>query len=67
MPTRVRQKLGEWDSAALVRGVDEFGNFHHTPRLAADFDADAVAFHVKATDELREILYRDVAHTADRL
>ena len=67
MPTRVRQKLGEWDSAALVRGVDEFGNFHHTPRLAADFDADAVAFHVKATDELREILYRDAAHTADRL
>ncbi len=67
MPTRVRQKLGEWDSAALVRGVDEFGNFHHTPRPAADFDAETVAFHVKATDAVREILYRDAAHTADRL
>lgn len=67
MPTRVRQKLGEWDSAALVRGVDEFGNFHHTPRPAADFDAEGVAFHVKATDAVREILYRDAAHGTNRL
>ena len=67
MPTATGQILGEWDSAALVRGVDEFGNFHQTPRLAADFDAEAAAFHVKATDELREILYRDAAHDTNRL
>ncbi len=67
MPTRARQMLGEWDSAALVRGVDKFGNFHHTPRLAADFDAECGAFHVKATDALREILYRDAAQDTNRL
>ena len=32
MPTHTRQQLAEWDSAALVRGVDEFGHFEHAPR-----------------------------------
>ncbi len=67
MPTRVRQRLGDWDSAALVRGVDRFENFHHTPRPAADFDAGAVAFHERATRAVREILYRGAEHDTGRL
>ncbi|MCG8548408.1 MAG: phytanoyl-CoA dioxygenase family protein [Alphaproteobacteria bacterium] len=58
MPTKARQSAGAWDSAALVRGADRYGHFHLTPRLSQDFDPPAVAFHEKAADALREILYR---------
>jgi non-haem Fe2+, alpha-ketoglutarate-dependent halogenase len=61
MPTHTRQTLADWDTAALVRGEDRFGNFVHTPRPAADFDPDAVAFHDRATAATREIVYKDSA------
>ncbi len=67
MPTRARQKLGDWDSAALVRGVDNFGNFHPTPPVPADFDADAVAFHKRATQAVHDILYQGAEHDTARL
>ena len=57
MPTYTRQQLAEWDSAALVRGVDEFNHFEHAPRPAKDFDPDAVAFHRRAAGALRDIVY----------
>ena len=67
MPTAAGQVVGDWDSAALVRGVDAFGNFEPTPTPAADFDPAAAAFHEKASDALREILYHDAAHNTGRL
>jgi len=57
MPTHTVQTLAEWDSAALVRGVDEYGHFEHGPRPEYDLAPDAVAFHAKAAGALREIVY----------
>jgi ectoine hydroxylase-related dioxygenase (phytanoyl-CoA dioxygenase family) len=67
MPTSARQSLGDWDSAALVRGTDAHGNFAHTPRPAADFDAPAVAFHQRASAAVRDILYRDAEVNTGKL
>ncbi len=66
MPTRTKQIVGEWDSAALVRGSDRFGHFKDTPRPVRDLDPAAVQFHEKATNAVREILFNDaekVRHT----
>ena len=59
MPTRTRQTVSEWDSAALVRGEDRFGYFKHAPRPTKDFDPVAVEFHQQATNAVREILFTD--------
>ena len=57
MPTHTKQIVGEWDTAALVRGEDRFGHFTIAPRPAKDFDTAAALFHEKATDATRKILY----------
>lgn len=67
MPPCARQKLADWDSAALVRGRDDYGHFHLTPRPTADFADDAVAFHDKASAAIREILYQDATQQTGRL
>ena len=59
MPTRTKQTVGEWDSAALVRGTDQFGHFKKAPRPTKDLDPAAVRFHEKATNAVREILFSD--------
>ena len=59
MPTSTRQIVGEWDSAALVRGSDRYGHFKHTPRPGTDYDPVAVEFHEQATNAVREILFTD--------
>ena len=59
MPTRTKQVIGEWDSAALVRGEDRFGNFTTTPRPVGDMDPAAVQFHEKAANAVREVLFKD--------
>ena len=59
MPTHTKQTVGEWDSAALVRGEDRFGHFALTPRPAEDMDAAAVLFHEKATNAVRDVLFKD--------
>ena len=59
MPTSTRQIVGEWDSAALVRGTDRYGHFKHTPRPETDYDPVAVEFHEQATNAVREILFKD--------
>ncbi len=59
MPTRTKQTIGEWDSAALVRGTDRFGHFKGAPRPTKDLDPAAVQFHEKATNAVREILFSD--------
>jgi ectoine hydroxylase-related dioxygenase (phytanoyl-CoA dioxygenase family) len=38
----VKQRLGERDSAALVRGEDRVGNFDHKHRPAYDFEPAAM-------------------------
>lgn len=59
MPTKTKQIVGEWDSAALVRGVDRFGHFEDTPRPSRDLDPATVAFHERATTAVREVLFKD--------
>jgi hypothetical protein len=59
MPTRTKQIIGDWDSAALVRGEDRFGHFTHTPRPAKDFDPVSVAFHEKAANAVRDVLFHN--------
>jgi hypothetical protein len=67
MPTSAYQSAGDWDSAALVRGHDAHGHFTPTPRVPADLDPAAVAFHDRATQAVREILYADAEHQTGRL
>ena len=59
VPPETRQTLSDWDSAALVRGVDRFGHFAHEPVPTGDFDAEAVAFHARAEEQQRRIYYKD--------
>ncbi len=59
IPPHVRQTNGSWDSASLVRGIDEFGHFEHEPRPASDNDPTAHAWHAKATEKHGQLLYRD--------
>lgn len=63
MPTHTKQKKATWDTAALVRGVDDFGNFEHGPRPERDMAPEAVAFHAKAAAALREIVYQGAEQT----
>ena len=67
MPTRTKQVVGEWDSAALLRGEDRYGHFALTPRPCKDFDPDAVAFHEKATQAVRDVLFKDAAKVRQTL
>jgi Phytanoyl-CoA dioxygenase (PhyH) len=57
MPTRSRQLVGAWDSAALVRGEDRYHHFAAAPVPSRDMDPEAVAFHEKASTAVREILF----------
>ena len=57
MPTRSRQVVGEWDSAALVRGKDRYQHFVSTPLPKCDMDPEAVAFHEQASTAVRDILF----------
>jgi len=67
MPPETQQIVGEWDSAALVRGVDPFENFERTPVPCGDFDEAAVAFHRKASEAIRQVLYADAARNTGKL
>jgi non-heme Fe2+,alpha-ketoglutarate-dependent halogenase len=67
MPTDSRQTVVPWDSAALIRGRDEFQHFTHTPRPTEDFELSAVEFHRKASDVVREVVFKDAASTRSTL
>ena len=58
MPAGTRQLNAEWDCASLVRGEDRFGHFEHSPVPQRDFDPQTVAFHKKATDAMRDLLFQ---------
>lgn len=57
MPTETQQIVGSWDTAALVRGVDDYKHFVSVPRPARDFDPESVELHEKAALALREVMY----------
>ena len=65
MPTSTEQTLSEWDSAALVRGEDQYNNFQHCPQPAYDLEPAAVDFHKRAADTMRQIIYKG-ARTDER-
>ncbi len=67
VPTRAQQVVGDWDSAALVRGKDDYRHFAATPIPAGDMDPVAVAFHEKAVSALHDILYRGAEQVTGRL
>jgi len=58
IPTSVRQIAGARDSATLVRGIDEYGNFDHEARPAADGAPEAMAAHAVAVGHQVQVLYR---------
>ena len=64
LPTYVRQVVGKHDSATLVRGVDEYNNFHPERRPDADFSPAARAFHAEVTGAHQQILMRDTGRVA---
>lgn len=58
MPPHTEQTLSEWDCASLVRGTDQYRHFEHCPQPSADLEANAVDFHKRASDAMREIIYK---------
>jgi ectoine hydroxylase-related dioxygenase (phytanoyl-CoA dioxygenase family) len=60
VPTYVKQLAGVVDSATLVRGVDNYGNFALEPAPRSDFHSDAVAFHAETLAANDQILYSGV-------
>lgn len=67
MPTSTRQVVGDWDSAALVRGQDKHQHFEAAPRPSCDFDPVAVAFHERASEAARKVLYAGAKQNPARL
>lgn len=67
MPPETEQIVGSWDSAALVRGEDSCGHFEPTPVPAHDFDETAVAFHERAAQAFREVLYHGAQNQTGKL
>jgi len=67
MPPDTTQMIGEWDSAALVRGEDPYGNFSHTPIPTGDFDKPAVSFHQRASAAVQNILYDGAENNTAKL
>jgi non-heme Fe2+,alpha-ketoglutarate-dependent halogenase len=57
VPTYIRQIAGE-DSATLVRGVDEHGNFELEPAPTGDLEPRMLAYHGDVTARNAKILYR---------
>jgi hypothetical protein len=67
MPTRSKQLVGEWDSAALVRGDDRYHHFAVAPVPSRDMDPEAVAFHEKASTAVRDILFEGAERVRNTL
>jgi len=65
MPTRTKQTLVDWDTAALVRGADDYNHFEHGVSPESDLHPDAVAFHARAVAALRELIYLGAEKAAE--
>ena len=59
IPTSTKQMIGEWDSAALVRGKDQCRHFAHAPRPTRDLAPKTIAFYEQATSAVHDILFKD--------
>jgi non-heme Fe2+,alpha-ketoglutarate-dependent halogenase len=66
IPPDARQVVSANDSAALVRGTDNFNYFEHEPYPEKDFDPVAVEFHKRSEEERRKILYHGTGWTTHR-
>ncbi len=58
MPTQTSQLNSDWDCASLVRGVDRYRHFDQAPAPTCDFDPVTVAYHEKATNAMRKLLFK---------
>jgi non-haem Fe2+, alpha-ketoglutarate-dependent halogenase len=67
MPTDTKQVVGDWDTAALVAGKDDYGYFEHTMVPSCDFDAVAVECHQRATAQLNRVLYEGAKENTAKL
>jgi len=67
MPVETEQVVGEWDSAALVRGEDPHRAFEHTPRVMRDLDPAVADFQARAAQAVSEILYHGAAANTAKL
>lgn len=65
IPTSASQTLVGWDTAALVRGVDDFNHFEHGSSPECDLHPDAVAFHARAVEAFRELIYAGAERQTD--
>ncbi len=52
-----QQLKSDWDSATLIRGIDEYKHFEHEPVPKMDFDPEAVEFHRKSNENYLKIVY----------
>lgn len=59
--TRIRQVVGNEDSAMLVRGTDRYGNFAPEPVPTRDRDPVCVEFHAKMLDYRTRFIYHGAA------
>ena len=66
LPTHVRQIVGTRDSATLVRGVDQFGNFEPEYRPERDLSEAAVAFHAHVMGDQQQVLMKNAQTAAMR-
>ncbi|MCC7273804.1 MAG: phytanoyl-CoA dioxygenase family protein [Alphaproteobacteria bacterium] len=64
IPTHLRQVIGPRDGAALVRGVDRYGNFEPEPAPDADLSPGALAAHRAAAERQAAILYAGTQTTS---
>lgn len=67
MPADTQQVVGDWDSAALVRGVDPNRSFEHTPRVSCDLDPAVLEFQAKAAQAINAIVYSGAAVNTAKL
>lgn len=67
MPADTKQVIGDWDSAALVRGEDPYRSFEHTPRVSRDMDPAVLPFQAKAAQAISQILYHGVEANTGKL
>ena len=66
IPPDTRQLYSDQDSAALVRGKDNYQHFELEPEPRYDFDPVAVEFHNKSEEVRRQILYHGTDWTTHR-
>ncbi|MEM7092286.1 MAG: phytanoyl-CoA dioxygenase family protein [Actinomycetota bacterium] len=65
MATNSRQTLVDWDTAALVRGVDEYHHFEHGESPVSDLDPAAVDFHQRSVAALQKLIYAGAERQVD--